>query len=196
MFPTTTWTTIRRAGESDGEALETFASSYREPVLRFLRRRGFAHADAEDLCQEVFVRVLRGRVLARADAERGRFRSLLLAVVTHVVQDHRRRRREPPAGDLDPAVPAAEFDREWVLDLVEKGFERLRKEESPYYGVLRAHLEGVSQDRNRLWIARGKLLARIRHEVALTCSSPGDLEEELAHLSPYLRPRGGTREEP
>ena len=69
MFPGTVWTTIRRAGEDDREALERFASAYRPPVLRFLQRRGFSSTDAEDLCQEVFLRLIRGRVLSRAESE-------------------------------------------------------------------------------------------------------------------------------
>ncbi|HKB16054.1 MAG TPA: sigma-70 family RNA polymerase sigma factor [Planctomycetota bacterium] len=192
MFPGTVWTNIRRAGEDDREALERFASEYRPPVLRFLRRRGFPAADAEDLCQEVFLRLIRGKVLSRAEPSRGRFRNLLLTVATRVVQDNARRRRATVPLEEEPAGAAeSDFDGEWALELLERAFAHLRKEESPYYEVLRGHLEGRAQDRNRLWIARGKLLARIRHEVALTCESPEQVEEEMAHLGPYLRPRAG-----
>ncbi|MGH7150120.1 MAG: RNA polymerase sigma factor [Planctomycetota bacterium] len=190
MFPGTAWTTIRRAGEDDPDALERFASDYRPPVLRFLRRRGFSAADADDLCQEVFLRLIRGRVLSRAEPSRGRFRNLLLTVATRVVQDHARRRRSTVPLEDEPAGAAeSEFDGEWALELLERAFSHLRREGSPYYEVLRGHVDGRPQDRNRLWIARGKLLARIRHEIALTCSSPEQVEEELAHLAPYLRPR-------
>ncbi len=196
MFPGTAWTSIRRAGEDDRAALERFASDYRPPVLRFLRSRGFPANDAEDLCQEVFLRLIRGRVLSRAEPARGRFRNLLLAVATRVVQDHARRRRSPLPLEDEPAGAAeSEFDGEWALELLERAFAHLKRENSPYYEVLRGHLAGRPQGRNRLWIARGKLLARLRHEVALTCSSPEEVEEELAHLGPYFRPRTGGEKE-
>jgi DNA-directed RNA polymerase specialized sigma24 family protein len=95
VFPTTIWTTISQAGAHDRAALEDFAQRYRAPILAYLRGRGFSGNDAEDLCQEVFVRVLQSGVLAKADRSRGRFRSLLLTVTTRVVQDRRRRRSDP-----------------------------------------------------------------------------------------------------
>ena len=72
VFPTTIWTTIHRAGEQDSLALEHVAERYRQPVLEFVRRRGFQGSDAEDICQDVFLRVLQGGVLAKADRDRGR----------------------------------------------------------------------------------------------------------------------------
>ena len=196
MFPGTAWTTIRRAGDDDREALERFASDYRPPVLRFLRRRGFSEADADDLCQDVFLRLIRGRVLSRAEPSRGRFRNLLLTVATRVVQDNARRRRPAAPLEEEPAGAAeSDFDGEWAVELLERAFAHLKSEGSPYYEVLRGHLAGSPQDRNRLWIARGKLLGRIRHEVALTCSSPEEVEEEMAHLGPYLRPKPEGKKE-
>src|SRR5262245_49640276 len=112
MFPTTVWTVIRKAGANDRQAMEGFARDYRLPVLRYIERRGFSRNDAEDLCQEVFLRILSSQVLARVDRELGRFRSLVLAVTKHVLQRARRGssrepRREPDlpelqSGDGDP----------------------------------------------------------------------------------------------
>ncbi len=191
MFPTTIWTTIRQAGAQDADALREFAGRYRAPVLEFVRRRGFADSDAEDVCQDVFVRVLAGGVLAKADPRRGRFRSLLLAVTMHVMQDRRRRRGEAAVEDLEPPDRQPDFDRAWALYLTERALERLAEQGSPYYDVLRRHLAGEKQDRNRLWIARRKLGALIRREVAFTCATHEDFEEEISYLSAYLRPSGG-----
>ncbi len=180
------------AGASDPQALEGFARDYRPPVLRYIGRQGFPANDAEDLCQEVFLRILSSQVLARVDQARGRFRSLVLAVTRHVLQHAQdRSTREPrelglldvQGGDGDP-----EFDAAWILHLAERAMIRLEESESPYHGVLRGHLSGTPQDRNKLWIARKKLIGLIRAEVARTCSSPAQVEEELAHLTPFLRP--------
>ncbi len=193
MFPTTIWTTIRQAGELDTAALQDVAVRYRQPVLEYIRRRGFQGNDAEDLCQDVFVRVLQGGVLAKADRNRGRFRSLLLSVTMHVILDRLRKKREIPVEDLEPPQRETEaFDQVWALHLTERALERMRDEGSPYYDVLEGHLSGQSQNRNKLWIARKKLAAQIRREVAYTCATPVDVEEELAYLGRYLRPRGAA----
>lgn len=193
MFPTTVWTVIRQAGEADDAALEHFAREYRSPVLAFLRQRGYGEGDAEDLCQDVFLRVLRGGVLSKADRGRGRFRSLLLSVARHAALDRERKQREFAEPELeeqlvDEDATDPEFDREWVLLLSQRALARLEAEGSPYHAVLRGHLDGVSQDRNKLWIARKKLRELLKHEVALTCDSPTAIEAELEYLSQYLAP--------
>ena len=193
MFPTTVWTTIAKAGASDRGALELFAERYRPPVVEYLRRRGFEGNDVEDLCQDVFLRVLAGGVLAKADRSRGRFRSLLLAVTTHVIQDRFRKRREVPVEDLDPPQDDRDFDRGWAWHLTERALDRLREQGSPYYGVLESHLAGHRPDRNKLWIARRKLAALIRREVAFTCATRAEFDEELAYLAQFLRPNRRSR---
>ena len=186
MFPTTIWTTIRQAGEEEPAALDDFARRYRAPVLSFVRSRGFRGADAEDVCQDVFVRVLAGKVLAKADRSRGRFRSLLLSVTNHVIQDRLRRRRELTGDGLEPVDH--DFDQAWAWHLTARALARLRDQGLPYYDVLEGHLGGRKQDRNKLWSARRKLAALVRREIAFTCATRADFEEELAYLAHYLRP--------
>jgi hypothetical protein len=190
MFPTTVWSDIHHAADSDPEALQNFANHYRPAIRAFLKHRGFRDSEADDICQDVFVRVLAGDVLAGADPAKGRFRSLMLAVTRHVVLDRHRKRREGPLPDLSHVAEETDetFDREWILHLSRLALAYLESQGSPYHAVLRDHLAGIKQDRNKLWIARRKLIARIRHEIALTCSSHDQFEEEVAYLSSYLRP--------
>jgi RNA polymerase sigma factor (sigma-70 family) len=189
MFQTTVWEVVQAAGARDADALAKIADEYRAPILGFIRSRGIDREQAEDLCHDVFVRLLAGGVLAKADANRGRFRTLLCTVTVRVVQDWSRRRRETAADDLDPAAPEPTFDRLWVLHLVQRAFEQLKKTSPRYHEVLRNQLRGQSPDRNKLWIARRKLASLIRREIAITCRSPEEVEAEVASLSPYLRPR-------
>jgi hypothetical protein len=132
-------------------------------------------------------------VLEKANAARGRFRGLLLSVAKHTVLDRLRKRGETPEPDLEPADERdgqrdAAFDREWILELSSRALERLRLTSPSYHTVLAGHLAGEPQTRNKLWIARGKLRALIRDEVAQTCASPEQLDDELAYLEGYLRP--------
>jgi hypothetical protein len=194
VFETTVWEVVAAAGAGDEDALARIAEHYRTPILGFIQGRGIAGAEAEDLCHDVFVRLLASGVLAKADPNRGRFRSLLCTVTVRVVIDWSRRRREVPFEDLDPAAPAPAFDRLWTLYLVERAFTQLRATSPRSCDVLREHLEGQGPRRNQLWIARRKLAALIRQQIALTCRTPAELEDELACLAPYLRPEGTRRE--
>jgi DNA-directed RNA polymerase specialized sigma24 family protein len=69
---------------------------YRTPVFNFLRNRGLSEHDAEDVAQDVFLRVCREDFLKKLDRNRGKFRSLLLAVTRHVMLNERasRHRKE------------------------------------------------------------------------------------------------------
>lgn len=125
-------------------------------------------------------------MLRKADPQRGRFRSLLCTVTMNVLVDSYRRRPKPAAELADPAAPAPDFDRAWALHLVERAMERLQAENPTYYEDLRRHLDEQDVERNRLWIARKKLAAFVRHEIAMTCRSPEEIEEERALLAPYL----------
>lgn len=186
MFPTTIWDVVRDAGRQDPEALERFASDYRAPVLEFVRRR-VRGADAEDLCQEVFVRLLKGGVLAKADAEKGSFRSLLKTITSRVVIDWFRRRKDLPSEDVEPAAPEPDFDKTWAVHLTERALARLREESAGSYEAIRAQLGDEPVDRRKLWLARRKLSALVRREIALTCRSPEEIAEEAAVLAPYLK---------
>ena len=195
MFQTTIWTTIRNAGQRDPAALERLATRYRPAILAFVRGKGFGPDDAEDLCQDVFVRMLAGGVLTRADSAKGRFRSLVLAVSMHVIADRRRRsvgrsETEPLPEEAAASAPdrEPEFDRAWVLHLAETAMTQMREMGSPYYEVLRDHVDGKPTDRNKVWIARGKLVALIRREIAFTCESHEEFEEEARYLATFLRP--------
>jgi FAD/FMN-containing dehydrogenase len=132
------------------------------------------------------VRLLKGGVLAKADPERGRFRSLLCTVTMNVLVDWYRRRPRPAAELPDVAAEAPDFDRAWALHLVERAMERLRAEAPTYYEDLKRHLDEEAVDRNRLWIARKKLSAFVKHEIAMTCRTPAEIEEERRALGQYL----------
>lgn len=160
-MPSTMWTVISTARREGGPALETILRKYRPPVLAFLRQSGFGAEDAEDLAQETFLTLLQDDVLSKADRERGRFRSLLLAVARHTASEARRNAGRLKRGggtkthSLDAnagegraryadfvGAPETEesFDRLWVENLVRLGLDRLREEceqeNRPYFQAL------------------------------------------------------------
>ena len=127
--------------------METLCRCYWRPLYAFVRQRGFAPTEAEDLTQEFFSRLLSNGALAAADPERGRFRSFLLGSLKNFLANEwdksRRLKRgggvefldwdaldaearchlEPGAADDD-----AVFDRVWAETLVAEVMARLRGE--------------------------------------------------------------------
>jgi RNA polymerase sigma-70 factor (ECF subfamily) len=135
-------------GSKAGPALEELCSAYWYPVYAFIRRQGRAASDAEDLTQAFFAFLLEKQVLARADRERGRFRSYLLTVLRHFLSNERERNLAAKRGggaiavalDSDVAErlyiaegasvenPEESFARSWAVALLDGALLQLKSE--------------------------------------------------------------------
>jgi RNA polymerase sigma-70 factor (ECF subfamily) len=122
--------------------------TYWFPLYAYVRRRGHAKADAEDLVQAFFARFLEKNYLNGLSAERGRFRAFLLASLKHfLINEWKKSQRIKRGGgeknlslDWETAdtkfqvastsepSPDKAFDREWALALLAKVIERLQQE--------------------------------------------------------------------
>jgi RNA polymerase sigma factor (sigma-70 family) len=151
QFPTTRWTLVVAAGDPQRKdarsALVSLCENYWYPLYAYLRRRGYAPDQAQDLTQEFFMRVLEGRYLDRADPEKGRFRSFILTSLKFFVADDQDRQRAQKRGggavvsfkfssgeeryQREPGhyeTPDRIFERRWALSMLERVMERLRDE--------------------------------------------------------------------
>src|SRR5512147_2432225 len=81
-FRTTHWSAVLAAGNDDSPAgsaaLERLCRDYWQPLYAFVRRSGYSPADAQDLTQSFFARLLEKDYLRLADPAKGRFRTFLL----------------------------------------------------------------------------------------------------------------------
>jgi len=151
-FPPTQWSMVVAAGGDStgaaGVALEQLCRLYWCPLYVFARHRGHAPAEAEDLTQGFFEDLIASGLIARADGERGRFRSFLLGAFKHFMRDERRRSaalkrgggaRMGPIevcggeGQLADELasgesPDAVYDRQWALSLLGEAFRQLETE--------------------------------------------------------------------
>ena len=105
-FPTTHWSRVIAAGDpgspSAREALAELCQSYWFPLYAYIRRRGHDPDRAQELTQDLFVRLLEKKVLAAADPARGRFRAYLRAVCTDFLANRRDwERAQKRGGDRD-----------------------------------------------------------------------------------------------
>jgi RNA polymerase sigma-70 factor (ECF subfamily) len=147
-FRTTRWTQVSRAKADSPEgrrALAELCNAYYEPVATFLRY-DLRDADAaRELAHDFFAHLLAGGAIARAEQERGRFRSYLLGAVKHFLSNQRDARRRLKRGggvetvslneteacavpDAGVLSPDAAFDRQWALTVVAHALEALRHE--------------------------------------------------------------------
>ncbi len=85
---------LQAAMEGDREAFAAIVKEHQLAVFAYLRSRLLAAADAEDLCQEVFLRSYRGREQFARAVE---LRAWLIGIARNVLREHVRkssRRRE------------------------------------------------------------------------------------------------------
>lgn len=100
------------------------------------------------LTQEFFARLLEGNWVAKADRQRGRFRSFLLSAMKHFMSNEWNKARAQKRGGLQPALsldddsaehryqlepadkatPESLFERGWALTLLDGVLKRLEEE--------------------------------------------------------------------
>lgn len=142
LLTTTIWEDLSATQADDPDqrraALDRVIGRYWKPVYAYLRARGYDHEKAADLTQGFFTDVLLERnLIARADPQRGRFRSLLLTALNNYSRDDYRRGQSkkrrpeerilaldhtpgelPVVGNREEA-PDQAFARVWVSELLD-----------------------------------------------------------------------------
>src|SRR5262249_3267046 len=164
------------------QALSVFCEAYWPPLYAFLRHRGYASADAQDLVQGFFAYLLAEKTLSRADQERGRLRTFLLTSLQNFAMDERDRAQRLKRGggrqilsfeenqpNLEAAMLATAhlndvtcYDLTWASNVAKRAWQNLQQ-------ALAA--EGKSQ-----------LLAELKPFIAGACATPSNQDEVAARL--------------
>jgi RNA polymerase sigma-70 factor (ECF subfamily) len=149
-FLTTHCSLIEKAGSSDEEKNKAFVglllNRYWKPVYCYLRRKGYNNEQAKDLTQSFFHEVMLGQhLIEKADAAKGRFRSLLLIALDRYLGDVRERetaQKRVPKGQLvsldvvaPPEIPKSisgsapelTFNYAWISALLEQVLEEVER---------------------------------------------------------------------
>jgi RNA polymerase sigma-70 factor (ECF subfamily) len=157
-FVTTRWSVVLSCADSGNDekkaqaALAELCKIYWRPVFAFICRQGHSVPDAQDLTQDFFAMVLKGRLLQRADRSRGRFRSLVLKALQDFLRDAAdKRHTQKRGGDVQfvswddwlaeapshLSIPEQQsenwsperiFDVRWAATVVERALRRLGDE--------------------------------------------------------------------
>jgi RNA polymerase sigma factor (sigma-70 family) len=178
VFPSTHWSMVFAAGRSEAEpqtaeaALAELCQVYWAPLYGFVRSRGHTVHDAQDLTQSFFAYLLEHKVYARANRQKGRFRSFLLASLKNFLADAADRERTLKRGGAQILLPLHEeqareaeslfqthsgmsngdrlFDRSWAEALVAAALERLsadykREAREQLFHALRMFIAGGAE---------------------------------------------------
>ena len=149
-FQTTHWTLVMRARETQSDtssqkALSSFCEAYWPPLYAFLRHRGHASPEAQDLVQGFFAHLLEQNTLSRADQEKGRLRTFLLGSLQNFLCNEYDRAHALKRGggkqilSIDEHLPEAEasmmdtahlsdsrgYDLMWASNIVKRAWQQL-----------------------------------------------------------------------
>ncbi|MFO1501042.1 MAG: sigma-70 family RNA polymerase sigma factor [Verrucomicrobiota bacterium] len=150
-FVTTHWSVVLAAkggSAQASEALEQLCRIYWRPLYAFIRRHGSSPADAQDLTQEFFARLLSKDYLRHLHDRRGKFRSFLLTFVKHFLSDERDRASALKRGGGQTPLPLEDaagedlyvaeaghqlspdqvFERRWAQTVLDHALQRLAHE--------------------------------------------------------------------
>ena len=197
-FQATAWTVVRGAQAGSREAWERLIEAYWKPAYFFIRRRGYDVESAKDLSQAFFATAMEKDFLDRVSADKGRFRTWLLAALSHVLANERDRARALKRGggvdivraeadlpSLGPS-PEAAFLAGWAKEVLARAMARLRREVATddlglLSGAERPELTPTDR-KHRLYRLRAKLRECLREELAPSLERPEDLESEVREL--------------
>src|SRR5260370_33462410 len=152
-FQTTHWTVVLRAGETQSyssaqKALSNFCEAYWPPLYTFVRHRGHASSEAQDLVQGFFAHVFEQNTLSREDREKGKLRTFLLGSFQNYLFNEYDRARALKRGgghqilSIDEHLPEAEasmmgtkhlsdsaaYDLVWASNIVKRAWQHLESE--------------------------------------------------------------------
>lgn len=187
--PTSVSLLSRLRDSNDAAAWREFDGRYRELLLRFCRRRGLTHADADDVVQHVFTNLARALPNFLYDPERGRFRDYLYRCTRNSMSALRRspnidpqqlyteqeRASDRAAGSANPAE-AQVWEEEWIGHHYRLAMETIRQTFDPQsLRLFERSLEGAAVEQlcdefaltpDAIYKARQRVRARMQELIA------------------------------
>lgn len=100
-------------------ALAQLCETYWPPLYAHLRARGHSRHDAQDLTQGFFAYLIERKIYTRADRQKGKFRSFLLASLKNFLSDARDREQTLKRGGGHQFVPLHESQTEAAESLLQ-----------------------------------------------------------------------------
>ena len=116
IFPVTHWTMVRAVRSEDPreaeDAMARLCERYWYPIFAFLRRSGYSAANAEDLTQVFFQRLIERNSIQSMQHEDNKLRSFLLGCLKQLLSDEARHANTQKRGGRRPHVSFDEMGAE------------------------------------------------------------------------------------
>jgi len=151
QFPLTRWSVVVQAQADDAgaeKALSELCETYWFPLYVYARRVGNSPADAEDLTQAFFAKLIEKGYIGQVDRERGKLRTFLLTSMKNFLSDEWDKTQALKRGGghsfiaidqvdaeqryalepRDEESPDRMFEKRWALTLLENIVNELREE--------------------------------------------------------------------
>ena len=106
-------------------AMEHFCEVYHAPIYALARKLGFSLEDAQDLTQDLFLKVIKGDVLQKFERERGtKFSAWLMVLFKNLTLHHRQSRATiKRGGTYEHVTLNTQYAEEAFLNLHQTGME-------------------------------------------------------------------------
>jgi RNA polymerase sigma factor (sigma-70 family) len=116
-FETTSWSLVRAA--KDLKALESLIAVYWKPLYFFIRQHGYDNETSKDMVQEFLSGLIERQTLTKADPQRGRFRTFLLAALSNFLKDRAKAadRQKRGGGQQIVSLDFSTGEREYTLQV-------------------------------------------------------------------------------
>lgn len=190
------------------QACERLYLSHRRKLMRYALLRGCDEEDAEDVVQELFLRLLRnGHLLPLEDKPDEMKRAYLIQTLRWMISNQRRHKTTHKRGagqevvSVDKLIeeghevstgdtPATDYDRAWATSVMERGMQRLRaslgarKWDSiaPALFMHEAVPSAAARSSSAGRVALHRARARLRGYFAIEAGNEGDIEAAKAAL--------------
>jgi len=198
---------IARIRDRDATAAwQEFYETYSRVIYNYARRFGLSRDDAEDIVQEVFVKIMRKLPSFHYDRTRGRFLSWIKTITRTTATDFLRRRQariegqprvESPDGVVsvveqipDPNSPDTPdpWHDEWRDSLLKQALSRVRSHVDPktFNAFVLCAFEGrrpasvaraLGMSTNSVYVAKSRILRQLKREVEALRSAQGEKKE-------------------
>lgn len=101
-FPSTAWTMIEQAKQGNGDSQEEFFRRYATPVYCYIQALCMDRSKAQDITQEIFLKLVEGKLLHHVEPRRYRFRHYLIRTVKNqwfsILRESKAQKRRPVGG--------------------------------------------------------------------------------------------------
>jgi len=174
----------------DAASFEALFQRHRRPLFTFLLHNLGDRAAAEDLFQEIFLRLVRGRVGYRPT---GSFRSWLFRIAHNALTDHRRRTGLRESQDEETTMTTAndeQVDRFASLPSKELGADPVsRSQDKELRERIEAALLRIPEEQREVFLLRERGGLEFQHIAELTGHPLATVKSRMRYALANLRQR-------